>query len=699
MNEQSFDEKMAHVLARLSALHDKTRQDTRAPIDTTAPLLQELSLALEELHVADEELRVRNEELAAASLRHQELFEFAPDAFLTTNLDGKIREANRAAATLFRCAQKSLTNRLLPILVAEQDRKGFRRLLTRCAAGESVRDQDVLVAPTGARPVACACSVLPMRDSTGNVAGLLWLIRDISDRKRAQVETARALEQEQKARSDLAAAHRALLESEARYRAIAELVPFGGWLADRLGRYTFVSSSFLQVTGLTLAQCQGDGWTTCLRPEKADQVLRDWKACVRNGCNWDYEYEIHGADDKYRSVWSRGIPLRDQAGQISGWGGLNIDITNRKQAEDSLRAAEERFRVALGDSPVTVFQQDCDLRYTWVYHPVRLQSDEMIGKRDEDVFRPHVAARLTEIKRNVLKTGMKRREQVQLSTKESSGWADLTIEPFYDSAGRIAGVIGMATDITELKREQAALASENVQLDRAVADRTAELEEANMRLRGLTQTVVSVQEEERRRVSRELHDEAGQALTALKMNLEVMRDDIPSDLPQIKAQLGEMVGLIANTLEEIRVLAQDLRPPALDAANISTVLEGVCRDFARRGRLDVYYRGAPPPDTSEVVNVTLYRFVQEALTNVVRHAHATEATVELDWDAEELFLSVRDNGRGFDLSSKSPTLYPQGLGLIGMQERLKTVGGWLEMHSSIERGTQLVAHIPYKEAE
>ncbi len=699
MNEQSFDDKMASVVARLTHLQQGARRDDAALSGPDAPIMQELSMALEELHVADEELRERNNELALASLRYQELFELAPDAFLATNLHGKIREANRAAATLLGLEQKDLVNRLLPSLVVERDRRSFRRHLARVAGGEPRLDQDVLIAPAGMPPVACAFSVLPTRDGAGHITGLLWLIRDIADRKRAQAETARALATEQKARSDLAAAHRALAESEARYRAIADLVPYGGWLADRLGAYTFASNSFLQLTGMTLAECQGDGWTKTLRPETRDQVLADWRACVRDGCTWDYEYEIQCADGTYRTVWSRGIPLRDDTGQVTGWGGLNIDITNRKQADESLRAAEERFRVALGDSPVTVFQQDSDLRYTWVYHPMRLRPDEMIGKRDDDINPPEISARLNEIKRSVLTTGARRREQVRWGADEFSGWVDLAVEPFYDGAGKIAGIIGTAADISELKREQAALASVNVQLDRAVAERTAELVEANMRLRGLTQTVVSVQEEERRRVSRELHDEAGQALTALKMNLEVMRDDMPADLPQIKAQLAEMVGIITNTLEQIRVLAQDLRPPALDAANISTVLEGLCRDFARRGRFEVYYRGASPSDTSEVVNVTLYRFVQEALTNVVRHAHATEATVQLDWDAEELTLSVRDNGGGFDLASKSPTLNPHGLGLIGMQERLKTVGGWLEIHSGADRGTQLVAHIPYKEAE
>ncbi len=698
MDEQSLDEKKASVLSRLTELQ-KTRSEGSVSAAPGAHIPEELSLALEALVVADEELQERNQELATATLRYQTLFEFAPDAYLTTDLNGKIREANRAAAVLFRLAQKDVAGQLLPIFVEDRDRREFRRLLIRVAAGESVRDRDLLIQPPHALAIPCACSVLPLRDAENRVTGLLWLIRDITERKQAQTEIARALEFEQKARQELATAHRALSESEARYRAIAELIPYGGWLADKLGGYTFVSNSFLRLTGLTQAECQGDGWTKCLRPEKAEKVLADWKDCVTNGCNWDYEYEVLSLDGQYRTVLSRGIPLPHQMGQITGWGGLNIDITNRKQAEQALQVAEEHFRVALGDSPLTVFQQDLELRYTWIYHPTQLPAEEIIGRRDADISPPEIAMPLTEIKESVLKSGVGRREQVRWGTKDNVSWVDMTIEPYRGKTSETIGIIGVLTDISDLKRQQHALEIANTQLDRAVTERAAELEEANTRLRELAQAVVSIQEEERRRISRELHDEAGQALTALKMNLEVMRDEMPPELPQFRTRMGEMVSLIADTLEQIRTLAQDLRPPALDAADINTVLDGVCREISRRGRMEVYYRGAPPPAISEAANVTLYRFLQEALTNVVKHAQASEAEVELHSDAEELTLSVRDNGRGFDVRPKWSTLKPQGLGLIGMQERLKTVGGWLEIHSEPGRGTDLVAHIPYKEAE
>jgi signal transduction histidine kinase len=275
----------------------------------------------------------------------------------------------------------------------------------------------------------------------------------------------------------------------------------------------------------------------------------------------------------------------------------------------------------------------------------------------------------------------------------------MTIEPYRDSGGTIVGILGTAADITELIRQQSIMEGENARLDRVVGERTAELQAANSLLHSLTQSIVTIQEEERRRISRELHDEAGQMLTAIKMSLEVMHAEMPPDTPGLRDRINEIVSLIATTLGEIRTLAQDLRPAALDTMHIDEVLEGLCREFKRRGRMRIEYHGTRLPHVGDATSVTLYRFLQEALTNVVKHAHANEVRVRLEKSEQEITLSVQDNGRGFDVKSKPHTLKQKRLGLIGMQERLAGLGGWLEVDSQPGQGTRLVAHIAHKEAE
>jgi signal transduction histidine kinase/DNA-binding response OmpR family regulator len=214
------------------------------------------------------------------------------------------------------------------------------------------------------------------------------------------------------------------------------------------------------------------------------------------------------------------------------------------------------------------------------------------------------------------------------------------------------------------------------------------------RLRRLTQQVVSAQEEERRRLSRELHDEAGQALTALKISLDLIQSDLPVEAGSLRQRLGEAGALTETTMEQIRLLAYGLRPPALDAVGLSYTLEGLCRDFAERTQLPIDYAGAELPVLPEAVNMCLYRVLQEALTNVAKHADANQVRAALCCDAETVSLAVEDDGQGFEVQAGTSV----GIGLLGMQERIELLGGQLEIESWPGQGTRLMAHIPLQKA-
>jgi PAS domain S-box-containing protein len=218
---------------------------------------------------------------------------------------------------------------------------------------------------------------------------------------------------------------------------------------------------------------------------------------------------------------------------------------------------------------------------------------------------------------------------------------------------------------------------------------------ARERLRRLARQIVLTQEEERQRLSRALHDEAGQALTALKINLELIEEDLPVEFSSLRQRIGDAAGLTDATMEQIRSLAQDLRPPTLDAVGLNPTLEGFCSDFAKRTGLSIDYLGLELPILPEEVNTCLYRFLQEALTNVAKHACANQVHVALCYDAETVHLSVKDDGRGFDKQARlSFSGWPMGIGLLGMQERLESLGGRLEIESRPGQGTRLVAYIP-----
>lgn len=232
---------------------------------------------------------------------------------------------------------------------------------------------------------------------------------------------------------------------------------------------------------------------------------------------------------------------------------------------------------------------------------------------------------------------------------------------------------------------QAAIALQNAQL-------FAEIRASRERLRYLTGKVVSAQEEERRRVSRELHDEAGQALMALKMSLNAIKSGLPEELQELREQLAQAVELTGDTMEQIRLLAHDLRPPVLDTFSLNSALEGLAQEFADRSQLSVSYHGTELPSLRDPVSISFYRFLQEALTNVVKYADASQVEIVLDISQDVVKLTVTDDGQGFspskDLSRR------KGIGLIGVQERFELLGGQLEIDTELGRGTRLMASAP-----
>ncbi len=221
---------------------------------------------------------------------------------------------------------------------------------------------------------------------------------------------------------------------------------------------------------------------------------------------------------------------------------------------------------------------------------------------------------------------------------------------------------------------------------------------AEAAIQRLAKRVVQAQEEERHRVSRELHDEAGQALSALKISLQLIQAELPDPEAPIAADLAKSIALVDTTRERIRTLARDLRPPALDAVGLNATLEDFCREFAGRTGLDIDYVGDgsfEPAGLPDAVSICLYRCLQEALANVARHAEAGRVDVALYPEGEEVCLSVEDDGQGFDADSVlSLAGRPAGIGLVGMRERVELLGGSLTLSSAPGRGTYLKACLP-----
>lgn len=382
------------------------------------------------------------------------------------------------------------------------------------------------------------------------------------------------------------------------------------------------------------------------------------------------------------------------------------DITWRKQAEQQLRASEEWARSLVENAPMFVVTMGLDGTITSINRANRGTTQEkLIGRRLTGLVADTTGDKLERAVARVAKSG--RPETIEALATTAGGepkWYRGRIGPICNGP-RIIGLVLFASEITEEKRVADDLAAAHREMRRhsdtlsatvatlheEVAHRTRverELRRSQERLRGLSTRLLTAQEDQRRRIAREVHDELGQALTAIKMELASDRRRRGDAPPRGGDAVNE---LIDGAIRTVRRIATDLRPGALDDLGLVAAMEGAIGEFERRSgvrcRLDVPEDLAVDPLRS----TTIFRVLQEALTNVARHASARRVTVSLAQPGTRLRLTVRDNGRGI---RKADARRATSLGLVGMRERARLLNGEFRVKGVPGKGTKVELELP-----
>lgn len=364
------------------------------------------------------------------------------------------------------------------------------------------------------------------------------------------------------------------------------------------------------------------------------------------------------------------------------------DLARRKETEEALRRAEEELRrysldlerqvrertqeitSILKYTPAVVYIRDAAGRYTFINSRYEelfgKRNDELRGKTVHDVFPKEFADRFRASDRKVLAEG--RPCQVEESVPHGDGVHVYlaTKYPILDEGGGTIAVCGISIDITEIKK-------------------------ARDQLRRLSDNVIASQERERAAVSRELHDELGQVLTALHLDTVWLRERLKETDGEASGRARAMCGLIDRAIGEVRAMATRLRPGVLDNLGLVDALDWFIGDFGKRSNVTCNFRHFDVPKVDDRIATSAYRIAQEALTNVARHSGATRVDVSL-WSREgTLLLSVEDNGRGLDPSALAES---GGLGVAGMRERAELIGGALAIRSRPGGGTRVELTIP-----
>ena len=415
-------------------------------------------------------------------------------------------------------------------------------------------------------------------------------------------------------------------------------------------------------------------WEQFFTPESWTKVLAFMREAMEIGATRELDLELVLPDGNRRWVVIRGQAIRDSGGGIICLRGTTQDITDRKLAEQAHREGEERFRLVADTAPVKIWMSGTDKLCTYVnkrwldFRGRTIETELGDGWADGihsddvdrclDTYHTHFDARLP--------------FQMEYRLLRHDGeyrWVMDTGVPRFNGDGRFAGYIGSVIDVTERKTAEEALAS-------------------------IGRRLIEAHEEERAWIGRELHDDVNQRLALLAVELDNSRQQLPPSRT-VEKVIQHAQERIAEIARDVQGLSHRLHSSKLDYLGLVSAANSFCRDVAQQSkvRVDFSHRDVPRTLPKEV-NLCLFRVLQEALQNAVKHSGSKQFRVTLARTENRLELTVSDDGAGFDLKRAASG---KGLGLISMRERLQLVEGEISIHSKPGAGTTVRALVRLQE--
>ena len=458
-----------------------------------------------------------------------------------------------------------------------------------------------------------------------------------------------------------------------------------------------------RIFGYTAQEAIGRPITILIPAELRDeetQILKRLKA----GERIDHFETVRVAKNGRRLNISLTVsPIKDSHGRVMGASKVARDITERVQTEKELRENQDLLRAAFAQTYAFLALLSTDGTILdanrAALEGTGFTRHEVVGRKLWDVWW-HCLAEEQAIARTSVETaakGMAVREECQYVLRDGTiRFADRTLNPVQNQQGDVVMIVASALDMTEHRNLRS-------MLEDRVRERTAELEMKNLELvrqtevvRELSARLLQIQDEERRRIARELHDSVGQMLAAVNMNLAHVSREASSLSPDAAKALADNASLLEQISTEIRTISHLLHPPLLDEVGLESALQWYIDGFSERSKIQVALE--LPEDFGRLprnLEITLFRVVQECLTNIHRHSGSSTAAIRVARSEKEVRLEVRDEGKGIPVETQTTLASGRlsGVGLRGMHERLRQMGGHLDVQSN-GRGTLVLATLP-----
>jgi PAS domain S-box-containing protein len=660
------------------ALTTTRRQVKKMTLEEVQHFVQALQIQHVELEMQNEELRRTKLELETVRDRYASLFDFTPVGYVTLGEQGLVMEANLTFCHLLGVVRSHLLGQKFEQYVDPADQAAFRGYL------------DILKTTAGTR----ASDLLTLRHAHQN-----YLTTSHTSVTGHRVRLNGYLEKKES--SNVGNSFRLVVEDAAGWelgqkqqKAMMEMV-FRGVVdavvtTDEDQRIVLFNQAAEQMFLCSASEALGQLLTRFI-PERFREAHRRY----HQEFGWDItsvrqmgvgrevfalrtDGEEFPAEITISKVEMNNRIIRQGAKFFNA---VIRDITERKQAGQILAEKEKQLQAIFDHSPVAIWLKDLEGRYLKVNRHfeqrVGCNEQEIVGKTDAQLFARQRAEHVQVIDHHVFQMG-------QAVEFDDMAPDDLHIEhvhvfPLTTPEGKHYALCGMATDITQRKQAEMKAYGTSQLLEKQQQD-----------LHSLAAQLLTAQEEERRRISRDLHDDINQRLALVSMQLSLAQKGL-TDAHPVFFTLQELDESIGTISDDIRRMAHQYHPSVLTDLGLGSAIQSLCHDMDKLKKFAVICEVPEEKihHCSQNVAICLYRIAQECLRNVTKHAQASEVHVVLKEDTQEIALSIRDNGRGFHVKESST-----GMGFLSMKERVQLEGGIFLVESQPGQGTTVQVSIP-----
>ncbi|HLM55508.1 MAG TPA: CheR family methyltransferase [Pyrinomonadaceae bacterium] len=695
-----LEEELLEVKAQLSATieqHELQREELKASNEELQAMNEEMRSAAEELETSKEELQSINEELTTVNqelkIKIEELGHTNDDLLNLMNSSqiGTVFLDRSLRVKFFTPGARDLFS-----LIPADAGRPLTDISNRLDDEHLLADVEAVIGRlhTVEREVEARdgrwylMRLMPYRTADDRIGGVVLTFFDITDRKRAEV---------------------ALRESEEQFRRAIEDAPIPVIMHAEDGEVLQISRTWTELTGYTIGDVPTlEAWLTLAYGEGAEAVR-------------SHMHELFEGD---RRTLDMNFAVRTRAGAVRHWSfsasspgtlrdgrrfivGMAVDITGRKAAEERLHTMLDSitdYAVILLDEAGNIESWNAGAERIFGFTP-----EEVVGRHTDIIFTREDRKRgasMQEI-RKAREDGRAADERWHLRKDGSRVYMSGVLTP--SGVSTPTGFVKIARDLTEQKRAEEELRRGYDELEDRVRARTLELAEANVAMRAeisgrirterervrLLQQIVRAQEDERRRIARDIHDQLGQQMTALRLSLDAIAQEC-GDREGLCRMLEQTQALAARLDADVDFLAWELRPAGLDDLGLLPAINKFVREWSRHSGIpaDFHASGMEGERLAPEAESALYRIMQEALNNAMKYSRAARVDVLLERRDGQVVLIVEDDGAGFDPQREASD--GEGIGLIGMRERATLVGGTLEIESAPGEGTAVFARVPVR---